>query len=87
VRTFAFSASPVTAAALAAETTIVCPGPTQTHTLSFTGLAALIAVLVAAFAARHPERATAARDKLQESYRELLKLRAFSASEVDVESL
>jgi DNA-binding MurR/RpiR family transcriptional regulator len=87
VRTFAFSASPVTAAALAAETTIVCPGPTQTHTPSFTGLAAMIAILIAAFAVRHPERATVARDKLQESYRELLKLRALSASEVDVESL
>ena len=87
VKTFAFSASPVTAAALAAETTVICPDPTQTQTSSFTGLAAMIVVLVAACAARHPERVAAARDKLQESYRGLLELRTLNASEVDVENL
>jgi DNA-binding MurR/RpiR family transcriptional regulator len=86
-KTIAFSGSPVTAAALAAETTVTCPGLTQTHTPSFTGLAAMIAVLVAAFAARHPERAATARAHLQESYRELLELQVRTASEVDIESL
>jgi DNA-binding MurR/RpiR family transcriptional regulator len=87
VKTFAFSASPVTAAALAAERTVVCPGPTQTQTASFTGLAALIVVLVAAFATRYPERVTAAKDKLQKSYRSLLGLRTLTALEMDVENL
>jgi DNA-binding MurR/RpiR family transcriptional regulator len=86
-KTFAFSSSPVTAAARAAETAIVCPGPTQTHTPSFTGLAAMIFVLVAAFAARYPERAAAAKADLHESYRELLERQAHTASEVDFESL
>jgi DNA-binding MurR/RpiR family transcriptional regulator len=87
VKTFAFSASPVTAASLAAERTVVCPGPTQTQTISFTGLAALIVILIAAFAVRYPERVTSARDKLQESYRGLLELRTLTTSEVDVENL
>lgn len=86
-KTVAFSGSPVTAAARAAETTVVCPGPTQTHTPSFTGLAAMIVVLVAAFAARHPEKAAAMTTDLQQSYRELLELQARSSSEVNVEEL
>lgn len=86
-KTLVFSASPVAAAALAAETTIVCPGPTQTHVPSFTGLAAMIVVLVAALAARYPEKAAAMMADLQQSYREMLALQAHSASEVDVEEL
>jgi DNA-binding MurR/RpiR family transcriptional regulator len=86
-KTLVFSASPVTAAALAAETTVICPGPMQTHTPSFTGLAAIIVVLVAAFAARYPERAAAMKADLQQSYRTLLELQARSSSKVDVEDL
>jgi DNA-binding MurR/RpiR family transcriptional regulator len=86
-KTIAFSGSTVTAAALAAETTVVCPGPSQSHVPSFTGLAAMIVALVAAFTARYPERAAAMRTDLEQSYRELLALQAHSSSEVDVESL
>jgi DNA-binding MurR/RpiR family transcriptional regulator len=86
-KTFAFSSSPVTAAARAAEIAVVCPGPTQTHTPSFTGLAAMIVVLIAAFAARYPEKAITARANLHESYRELLERQTDTASEVDLESL
>lgn len=86
-KTFAFSSSPVTAAARAAGIAVVCPGPTQTHTLSFTGLVAMIAVLVAAFAARYPEKAAAAKTNLHESYRELVERQVNIASEVDFESL
>lgn len=87
VKTFAFSSSPVTAAARAAEITIVCPGPTQTHIPSFTGLAAMIVVLVAAFAARYPEKAATVKENLHESYRELLERQANTVSEADFESL
>ena len=86
-KTLVFSASPVAAAALAAETAIVCPGPTQAHVPSFTGLAAMTAVLVAAFAARYPDRVAAMTADLQQGYRELLALQARSSSEVDVEEL
>jgi DNA-binding MurR/RpiR family transcriptional regulator len=86
-KTLAFSSSPVTAAACAAEIAIICPGPTQTHTLSFTGLAAMIVVLVAALAARYPEKAATAKENLHESYRELVERQANAASEVDFESL
>jgi DNA-binding MurR/RpiR family transcriptional regulator len=86
-KTIVFSASAVAAAALAAETTIVCPGPTQTHVPSFTGLAAMIVGLVVAFTARHPEKAAAMTADLRQSYRELLALQARSSSEVDVEEL
>jgi hypothetical protein len=82
-----FSASAVAAPALAAEVSIVCPGPTQTHTPSFTGLAAMIAVLAAGFAARYPEKATAMTAGLKQSFRELLELQASSTAEVDVEEL
>lgn len=86
-KTLVFSASRVAAAALAAETTIICPGPTQVHVPSFTGLAAMIVVLVVAFAARYPEKAAAMKADLQQSYRELLELQARSSSEVNVEEL
>ncbi len=86
-KTFVFSASPVTAAALAAEITIICPGPTQAHVPSFTGLAAMIVALVAAFTARYPERAAAMTADLHQSYHELLTLQAHSSSEVNVEEL
>jgi len=86
-KTIVFSGSAISAAALAAETTIICPGPTQTHMPSFTGLAAMIVVLVGAFAARHPEKAAAMTADLQQSYRELLVLQARSSSEVNVEEL
>ncbi len=86
-QTFVFSASPVAAAALAAETSIVCPGPTQTDVPSFTGLAAMIVVLVSAFTARYPEEAEAMKANLQASYSELLELQAESAAELDIEEL
>ncbi|MDY7076851.1 MAG: MurR/RpiR family transcriptional regulator [Chloroflexota bacterium] len=86
-KTLVFTTSLITAAAMAAETTIVCPGPTQTHVPSFTGLAAMIVVLFAAFTARYPERAAAMTADLQQGYRELLTFQAHSSSEVDVEEL
>ncbi len=86
-KTLVFSASPVAAAALAAETTIICPGPTQTPIPSFTGLAAMIVVLVAAFAARHPDKTATMTADLQQSYREMIALQARSSSEVNIEEL
>jgi len=86
-KTLVCSASAVAPAGRVAETTIVCPGPTKAHTPSFTGLAAMIAVIVAAFAARNPERAAALTADLQQSYRELLRLQASSSSKVDAEEL
>jgi DNA-binding MurR/RpiR family transcriptional regulator len=86
-KTLVFSASAIAAAALAAEMTVICPGPTQTHVPSFTGLAAMIVVFVAAFSARYPDKADAMTEGLQQSFRELLALQARSASEVDVEEL
>ncbi len=86
-KTLAFSASPVAAAALAAETAIICPGSTQVHVPSFTGLAAMIVVLVAAFAARYPEKAAKMKASMQQGYRELLELQAHSSAEVNVEEL
>jgi DNA-binding MurR/RpiR family transcriptional regulator len=86
-KTLVFSASPVTAAALAAEAAIVCPGSTQTHMPSFAGLATMVSVLVVAFAARYPEKTAALKQGLQQSYRELLELQARSSSEVNVDEL
>lgn len=86
-KTVVFSGSQVTAAAIAAETTVICPGPTQTHTPSFTGLTAMIVALIAAFTARYPEKTATTRTDLQESYQQLLQLQAQSSSEVDVEDL
>jgi len=86
-KTLVFSASAVTAAALAAEMVILSPGATQVHAPSFTGLVAMIVVLVAAFTARYSEKAEAMTADLQQSYRELLALQAHSSSEVDVEEL
>ncbi|MGD8245480.1 MAG: MurR/RpiR family transcriptional regulator [Anaerolineae bacterium] len=85
--TFVLSASPVAAAALEAETSIICPGPTQTDFPSFTGLAAMIVVLAVAFAARHAQEADEMTRELRESYRELLKMQVKSASELDIEAL
>jgi hypothetical protein len=47
----------------------------------------MIVVLVAAFAARYPDRAAAMAADLNQSFRELLALQAGSSSEVDVEEL
>jgi DNA-binding MurR/RpiR family transcriptional regulator len=85
--TFVFSASPVAAAALEAETPIICPGPTQTDITSFTGLAAMIVVVVTAFTARHAAEAAAMTDELRHSYREFLEMQVDSASELDIEAL
>jgi DNA-binding MurR/RpiR family transcriptional regulator len=85
--TFVVSASPVAAAALEAETSIICPGPTQTDIPSFTGLAAMIVVIAVAFAARHAQEADEMTRELRESYRELLKMQVKSASELDIEAL
>ncbi len=86
-RTFVFSASSVAAAALEAETSIICPGPTQTDVPSFTGLAAMIVVVIAAFAARYPEEAGKMTDAVRQSYQELLEMQVESASDLDTEDL
>jgi len=86
-KTLAFSASTVTAVALAAETAIICPGPTQVHVPSFTGLAAMIFALVAAFAVRYPDDAAEMRADLRQGYRALLELQARSSSEANVKEL
>jgi DNA-binding MurR/RpiR family transcriptional regulator len=85
--TFVFSASPVASAALQAETSVICPGSTQTDVPSFTGLAAMIVAVAAAFTARYPEEASAMTSALRESYRELLEMQAESASELNIEAL
>jgi len=86
-KTFVFSASAVTGAALAAEMSFICPGPTKTHVPSFTGLVAMIAVLAAGFTARYPDKAAGMTAGLKDSFRKLLALQAESSSEVDVEEL
>jgi DNA-binding MurR/RpiR family transcriptional regulator len=86
-KTLAFSGSAVTTAALAAETSIVCPGPTQTSIASFAGLAAMIVALAGAFATRFPDKTTAALEDLRQSYRELLEIQSHSSSQVDLEEL
>jgi DNA-binding MurR/RpiR family transcriptional regulator len=86
-RTFVFGASSVAAAALKAETSIICPGPTQTDVLSFTGLAAMIVAVLAAFAARYPEEAAAMTGEMRRSYRELLEMQVGSGSDLDTEDL
>jgi len=85
--TFVFGASSVAAAALEAETSIICPGPTQTAVPSFTGLAAMIVAILAAFAARYPEEAAAMTDEVRQSYRELLGMQVENASDLDTEDL
>lgn len=85
--TFVFGSSSVAAAALEAETAIICPGPTQTDVPSFTGLAAMIVVMVAAFAARYPEEAGTMTEAVRQSYQELLEMQVESASNLDVEDL
>ncbi|MEA3376362.1 MAG: MurR/RpiR family transcriptional regulator [Chloroflexota bacterium] len=85
--TFVFSVSPVAAAALEAETSIVCPGQTETGVPSFTGLAAMIVVLVSAFTVRYPEEGEAMTIAMRESYRELLEERDEMASRLDIEDL
>jgi DNA-binding MurR/RpiR family transcriptional regulator len=85
--TFVFSASPVAAAALQAETSVICPGPTQTDVPSFTGLAAMIVAVAAGFTARYPEEAAAMTSELRESYRELLEMQTESAAELNIEAL
>lgn len=85
--TFVFGASSVAAAALEAETSIICPGRTQTDVPSFTGLAAMIVVVVAAFASRYPEEAGAMTGALRRSYRELLETQVESASDLDIDDL
>ncbi len=86
-RTLVFAASSVSAAALEAETSLICPGHTQTGFASFTGLAAMIVVLVSAFAVRYPDEAGAMHEALQQSYRELLDNQAEITAAVDPEDL
>ncbi len=85
--TLGFSASPIAAAALEADTAIICPGPTQTEVSSFTGLAAMIVVLAAAFTVRYPERAEAMKRAVRDTYRELLETQEERSAELDLESL
>jgi len=85
--TFVFAASSVAAAALEAETSVICPGPTQKDVPSFTGLTAMIVAIVTAFAARYPEEAGRMTDELRRSYQELLEMQMETASDLDVEDL
>ncbi len=85
--TFGLSASPIAATALEAETGIICPGPTQTHVSSFTGLAAIIVAVVAAFTVRYPEEAMAIKNAVRDSYRDLLDGQEKRSAELDVETL
>jgi len=85
--TLVFSASSVAAAALEAEISIICPGPTQTDVPSFTGLAAMIVVVIAAFAARYPEEVGEMSEAVRRSYQDLLEMEIESASDLDVEDL
>ena len=86
-RTFVLAASSVAAAALEAETSIICPGPTQTDVPSFTGLAAMVVVMMAAFAARYPDEASTMTEETRESYRALLEMQMDIGSDLDVEDL
>jgi DNA-binding MurR/RpiR family transcriptional regulator len=86
-KTLVLSGSAVTNAALAAEMTIICPGPTQTSIPSFAGLSAMIVALAGAFAARFPDRTKAALEDLRQSYRELLEIQSRSSSQIDLEEL
>lgn len=85
--TYVLAASSVAAAALEAETSIVCPGPTQMGVPSFTGLAAMIVVLMSAFASRYSEEAEAMTEQLQRSYQEMLDTQTDIKSGLDVEDL
>jgi DNA-binding MurR/RpiR family transcriptional regulator len=85
--TFVFTASPVSAAALEAEASIICPGPTQTDVPSFTGLAAMIVVVITAFAVRHPDEADTMTGAVRRSYRRLLDKQEKMTSELNVEDL
>lgn len=85
--TYVLAASPVAAAALEADASIICPGPTQTDFPSFTGLAAMIVALMSAFAARHPEEARNVTEEMQRSYEGLLESQTEIASNVDVGEL
>jgi DNA-binding MurR/RpiR family transcriptional regulator len=85
--TFVLAASPVAAAALEADRSIICPGPTQTDVTSFTGLAAMIVAFTAAFAARHPDEADAMTDETRQNYRAMLEMQVEIASDLDVEEL
>lgn len=85
--TLGFSASPMAAAALEADTAIICPGPTQTDVSSFTGLAAMSVVIAAAFTVRYPEQADAMKRAVQNTYRELVETQEERSAELDLESL
>lgn len=85
--TLVLGSSSVAAAALEAETSLICPGPTQTDIPSFTGLAAMIVVVVVAFAARYPEEAEAVTEAMRQTYQKLLKMQVEHASDLDVEDL
>jgi DNA-binding MurR/RpiR family transcriptional regulator len=86
-RTYVLAASSVAAAALEAETSLICPGPTQTDVPSFTGLAAMVVVMMAAFAARYPEEASSMTEETRDSYRALLEMQMDIGSDLDVEDL
>jgi DNA-binding MurR/RpiR family transcriptional regulator len=86
-KTIVFTASTIAAPALAAETTVTCPGPTKTHMPSFAGLAAMISVLAAGFMARYPEQAEGMTEDLKQSFRDLLGLQTASTAEIEIEEL
>jgi len=86
-RTVVFAASSVAAAALEAETSIICPGSTQMDVPSFTGLAAMIVVVMTAFAGRYPEEAGSMTQDMRDGYRELLEMHRDISSSLDIEGV
>ena len=86
-KTIVLSASVVAKVALAGEIVVVCPGPTQPHVPSFTGIAATIDVLAQALAVRYPETTASIAESFKASFRELLAIQAQGAVGVDIEGL
>jgi len=85
--TVAFSASAGAGAALQADISFICPGPTQTEYLSFGGLAVMISAIAVAFTVRYPKEAAVLKQALQQSYGQLLRMQAERASELDIQAL
>ncbi|MGD2147070.1 MAG: MurR/RpiR family transcriptional regulator [Anaerolineae bacterium] len=84
--TVAFSASPVAGAALQADISFICPGPTQTEYLSFGGLAVMISAVAVAFTVRYPGETAVLKGALQQSYGQLLRMQAERAAELEIEA-
>jgi DNA-binding MurR/RpiR family transcriptional regulator len=85
--TVAFSASPVAGAALQADISLICPGPTQTEHLSLGGLAVMISAIAVAFTVRYPKEAAALKQALRQSHGQLLQMQVERVSELDIGAL